>query len=116
MWLSSSFDFHSCLEGKRTMIPKNNELFLFVSLFCVCLVSISKEFQGLHQVVVLNLTLSPEVVSRARPWVGSVCFCTQLLRQCNLISLECSFLNTVVCYFSMSVAFLGPAVKRGVIR
>lgn len=96
------------------MISKDNELVLFI--FCVCLVSISKKFQGLHQVVVLNLTAQPRVMGRALPWVGSVCFCTQLLRQCNLIPLECSFLNIAVCYFSISVAFLGPAVKKGVIR
>lgn len=41
------------------MISKINELVSFISLFFVCLASISKEFQGVHQMVVLNLTAQP---------------------------------------------------------
>lgn len=56
------------------MIYKNNELVLFISLFCVYFMSISKEFQGVPQVVVLNPTAQPDRDCEQSPSLGrAVC-------------------------------------------
>lgn len=114
MWLISSFHFHSCLEGKKTLIYKTNELVLFTSLLCVHVVPLSKKFQSIHPVVVLNLVAQYRGCEQSQPLERAACTSAHSsLGSAKPTLTRDSVFEFCICSSSMCVSFLGPAVKRG---